>query len=120
MERLTKVEEDIMYMFWDYGASTVSGLIKEMPDPKPPHSTISSIVRILEKKGFLNHKAYGRTYEYYNIIAKEEYSKFSIKKLVNNYFKGSYKELVSFLAKDEDINLKDMQDILDKLKNDKS
>ena len=120
MIRLTKVEEEVMNMFWLRGNATVSQLINEMDDPKPPHSTISSIVRILEKKGYLDHKAYGRTFEYFAIIPKEVYSKFSLKRIVNNYFKGSYKELVSFLVDDEDINLRDMQEILDKLKNDKS
>lgn len=120
MERLTKVEEDIMNLFWENGPSTVSQLIAGMDDPKPPHSTISSIVRILEKKGFLDHKSYGRTYEYFSIIEQKSYSKYSIKKIVNNYFKGSFKELVSYLAHDEDIDLKDMQEILDKLKNDQS
>lgn len=120
MERLTKVEEDIMNLIWDRSETTVSQMIKDMSEPKPPHSTISSIVRILERKGFLDHKAYGRTFEYFPIISKEVYSKFSLNKIVKNYFKGSFKDLVSSLAEDDDINLKDMQEILDKLKNDKS
>jgi len=82
MKRLTKAEEEIMQMFWDYGPNTVSALIARMNPPKPPHSSISSIVRILEKKEFVDHKAYGRTYEYFPIIEKESYSKFSLKRLV--------------------------------------
>ena len=68
MNKLTNAEEEIMQMFWEEGPSLVSALIDKMPEPKPPHSTISSIVRILEKKGFLNHKAYGRTFEYFPLI----------------------------------------------------
>ncbi len=115
MKRLTKTEEEIMQMFWDHGASTVSGLIERMGAPKPPHSSISSIVRILEKKEFVDHKAYGRTYEYFPIILKESYSKFSLKRLVSNYFEGSMSELVSFLVKEDDISIDDLRELTDKL-----
>jgi predicted transcriptional regulator len=113
MEKLTKVEEEIMQLFWDEGPSTISHLISRMEDPKPPHSTISSIARILEKKGFLFHKAYGRTYEYYPAVDKKEYSRFSIKKLVKNYFDGSMNEMVSFLVKENDLNLKELSQLME-------
>lgn len=115
MKRLTKAEEEIMQMFWDNGPSTVSGLIEHMSPPKPPHSSISSIVRILEKKEFVDHKAYGRTYEYFSIIEKESYSKFSLKRLVSNYFEGSMSELVSFLVKEDDISVDDLKELTKKL-----
>ena len=115
MKRLTKAEEEIMQMFWDHGPSTVSALIERMNPPKPPHSSISSIVRILEKKEFVNHKAYGRTYEYIPIIEKESYSKFSLKRLVSNYFEGSMSELVSFLVKEDDISVADLKELTKKL-----
>ena len=72
MKRLTRSEEEIMQMIWDNGPCLVSQLIKQMPDPKPPHSTISSIVRILERKGFVGHKAYGRTHEYFPIVTRDQ------------------------------------------------
>ncbi|MBK8517769.1 MAG: BlaI/MecI/CopY family transcriptional regulator [Saprospiraceae bacterium] len=109
MQKLTKAEEEIMQMFWDKGPSLVSALIEEMSDPKPPHSSVSSIVRILEKKGFIDHKTYGKTYEYFPLISKKEYSKFSLKKLVTNYFEGSVNELVSFLVKENDISLSELE-----------
>lgn len=115
MKRLTKAEEEIMQFFWDHGPSTVSGLIERMDTPKPPHSSISSIVRILEKKEFVDHKAYGRTYEYFPIIEKSTYSKFSLKRLVSQYFEGSMNELVSFLVKEDDISLSDLKEITKKL-----
>jgi len=108
MQRLTKAEEEIMQMFWDNGPSTVSQLIEKMDEPKPPHSTVSSIVRILEKKEFLDHKSYGRTFEYFPIIEKKLYSKFSLRKLVSNYFEGSMKELVSFLVEEENLSLQEL------------
>jgi len=115
MKRLTKAEEEIMQLIWDHGPSTVSGMIEHMGPPKPPHSSISSIVRILEKKGFVDHKAYGRTYEYFPIVQKSEYSKFSLKKLVSQYFEGSMNELVSFLVKEDDISLNDLKELTKKL-----
>lgn len=115
MQKLTKAEEEIMQMFWDHGPSTVSALIDRMDNPKPPHSSISSIVRILEKKEFVDHKAYGRTYEYFPLIEKKDYSKFSIRKLVSNYFEGSMNELVSFLVKEEDLTVKELGELAKKL-----
>ena len=120
IQKLTKAEEELMQMIWDEGRTTVSQLIDKMGTPKPPHSTISSIIRILEKKGFLNHKAYGRTYEYFPIIEKRDYSKFSIKGLVKNYFEGSMNELVSFLVEEEDLKLNELSELLDELDKDKS
>ena len=119
MQKLTRAEEEIMQMFWDKGPSLVSALIEEMPEPKPPHSSISSIVRILEKKGFLDHKTYGKTYEYYPIISKKSYSKFSLKKLVSHYFEGSVNELVSFLVKENDLTLSELEKIKQELSNNK-
>jgi len=115
MKRLTKVEEEIMQLIWEFGPTTVSGLIDRMGTPKPPHSSISSIVRILEKKEFVDHKAYGRTYEYFPTIEKSTYSKFSLKRLVSHYFEGSMNELVSFLVKEDDISIHDLKELTKKL-----
>ena len=115
MKRLTKAEEEIMQLIWDHGPTTVSGLIERMGTPKPPHSSISSIVRILEKKEFVDHKAYGRTYEYFPIIEKSTYSKFSLKRLVSHYFEGSMNELVSFLVQEDDISIHDLKELTKKL-----
>ncbi len=117
MNKLTKTEEEIMQMFWDNGPSIVSAIIEKMPEPRPPHSTISSIVRILERKGFLTHKAYGRTYEYYPVVKKEDYSKRTIREMISNYFDGSPKALVSFLVKNEDVNVGELTELLNDLEN---
>jgi len=117
-KKLTKAEEEIMQLFWVHGPSTVSQLLKKLSEPRPAQTTLSSFVRILEKKGFVDHKAYGRTYEYYPIITQDEYSKFSLKSLVSNYFGGSMKELVSFIAKEENLSLKEITDIIEESKKD--
>lgn len=117
MEKLTKAEEEIMVMIWEKKACTVSDLIKEMNDPKPAHSTISSFVRILEKKGYVNHKAYGRTYEYFPIVQKADYSRGRLSGLISDFFGGSVDELVSFIVKEDKMSINEMQSLLNKIKN---
>ncbi|MEM1323804.1 MAG: BlaI/MecI/CopY family transcriptional regulator [Bacteroidota bacterium] len=119
MKRLTKAEEEIMQIIWRLERCTVSEIIKEIGDPDTiPHSTISSIVRAVEKKGFLDHKAYGRTYEYFPVIKKEAYSRFTLKKLVSDYFEGSMNSLVSFLVKEKDLDRQELDELLDQLDDD--
>lgn len=120
LEKLTKVEEEVMHYIWEQGPTTVSDMIEKMKDPKPPHSTISSIFRILEGKGFLGHKSKGRTFEYFAMVAKDKYTNFSIKKLVSNYFEGSMNKLVSFLVLDNDITMKELEEIKKKVKREDS
>ncbi len=117
--RLTKAEEEIMQMIWEQTEPvTVSQLIEQMPAPLPPHSTISSIVRVLEKKGFVDHKAYGRTHVYYPTIPKKEYSLSSLNRLTSEYFEGSVNQLVSFLIKEKNLSIKDLSEIINKLQAD--
>ena len=120
MKRLTKAEEEIMQIVWQLGRCTVRDIIDEIAktQPKPPHSTISSIARILDDKGFLGHKAYGRTYEYFATISKDAYSKFTLKKLATDYFEGSMNRLVSFLVKEEGIDKEELNELLDQLDGD--
>jgi predicted transcriptional regulator len=117
MKRLTKAEEEVMQGLWQYGPCTVSQLIEKMGKQKAPHSTISSIVRILEKKGFVDHKTYGRTYEYIPIIDKKEYSKVSLSRLITNYFEGSANELVSFIVKEKNLSIDELNELIDHIEN---
>lgn len=116
MKTLTKAEEEIMQYIWQLERCTVSNVIDEMPDPKPPHSSISSIVRILEKKGFVDHKAYGRTYEYFPLVSKETYSKGNVISLIKEYFNGSPKQLVSFLVANDETSIDELQHLIKELK----
>jgi BlaI family transcriptional regulator, penicillinase repressor len=116
MKSLTKAEEEIMKYIWQLGRCTVSNIIEEMNSPKPPHSSISSIVRILEKKGFVDHKAYGRTYEYFPLITRDEYSKKSLISLIREYFEGSTPQLVSFLVQEEETSIEELQELIKQLK----
>lgn len=119
MKKLTKAEEEIMQILWKLERCTVSNIrdiiASEQGGNKPPHSSISTIVRILEEKGFIDHKAFGRTYEYFPIVTKEEYSSRTLKKLVADYFDGSMQNLVSFLVKEEDLDINQLNDLINKL-----
>lgn len=116
MKKLTKAEEEIMHIIWRLERCTVRDIREDIGGtPLPPHSSISTIVRILETKGFLDHKAYGRTYEYFPIVTKESYSKKSVRQLIQDYFGGSTNQLVSFLVKEDDLSVKDLSELLDKL-----
>ncbi len=120
MSELTKVEEQIMKIIWEMRGGFVKEFIEKLPEPKPPYNTISSVVRILEKKGFVNHKAYGRTHQYFPIITENEYRKFITTSLLRKYFSGSPKQLVSFFAKEEKIDANELSEIIaeiEKLKN---
>lgn len=105
-----------MKYIWQLGRCTVSNIIDEMGSPKPPHSSISSIVRILERKGFVDHKAYGRTYEYFPLVSKEDYSRRSVLSLLKAYFDGSTPQLVSFLVEHEETSVEELQELIKKLK----
>lgn len=122
MQRLTKAEEEIMHLIWDHAPCTVAQLLdvitKTKGGKKPPHSTISTLVRSIEEKGFLDHKAYGRTYEYFPIVKKEDYSRTHLKGFLKNYFDNSPSQLVSFLVKDQNISLDELQELMKKLEED--
>ncbi|MHA4737350.1 BlaI/MecI/CopY family transcriptional regulator [Dyadobacter sp. MSC1_007] len=100
MEELNSSEESIMRILWDLGEGVVHDIIEKLPAPKPPYTTVSSVVRLLEKKGFIDHKAYGKTHVYFPTISKEEYARKSFSNLVKHYFEGSPKNIVSFIVQE--------------------
>lgn len=111
MEALTKREEEIMQVFWDMKKGFVKDVIAELPG-NPPYNTISSIVRILEKKGFLKYKQYGNTYEYSPKISKKRYRKQIFKSMMSNYFDNSYKKMVSYMVKENKLDEKDIEEMM--------
>ncbi|MBN8671050.1 MAG: BlaI/MecI/CopY family transcriptional regulator [Chitinophagales bacterium] len=119
LQSLTKAEEEVMQIIWQLDRCLVRDVIEHLGDPDIPHSTVSSVVRILEKKGFVDHKAYGKTYEYFPIITKEAYAQHGVQSLMEKYFGGSPKKLVSFLVEKEDMKLKELNELLKSLDNNK-
>ena len=112
METLTKTEEKVMQILWDLKRGFVKDVIDRMGEPQPPYNTISSLIRILEKKGFVNHKAYGKTHEYFPVISKIAYRSFTFKNFIANYFEGSPENVISYMVKEENLG----QQEIDKMK----
>lgn len=111
MKELTKAEEQIMQVLWKLEKGVVKDIIASLPDPKPAYNTVSTIVRILEKKGFVSHKAYGKNHEYFPLISKDEYKKKFLKSFIKRYFGDSFQEMVSFFASRRDISLEELEEI---------
>lgn len=111
MKKLTKAEEQIMQILWELQRGFVKDIIKNLPQPKPAYNTVSTIIRILEKKGFVSHQAYGNTYEYFPVINKEEYTKAYLKSIMKNYFSDSFKEMVSFFASEENMSIEELEEL---------
>lgn len=117
MNKLTKAEEQVMQYLWQIEKGFLKDVLELFPEPKPHTNTISTILKILMEKGFVSHKTFGRQHEYFPLISKENYSGKSIKSLVKNYFEGSYTNAVSFLVEKNEISVKDLELLLDELKN---
>lgn len=111
MKELTRAEEQIMHVLWELGNAFVKDIIQMLPDPKPAYNTVSTIVRIMEKKGFVSHQAYGKTHEYFPAVSKEEYTKLFMQNFVKRYFKDSYQDMVSFFTSDRNLTIAELEDI---------
>ena len=116
MKQLTKAEEEVMHILWQLQKCNVAAIIKELPEPKPAYNTISTIVRILESKGFVDHEQEGKGYLYFPLLKKADYSNQSINKLVDGYFQGSFKSMVSFFMKKNDMSLSELESIMKEIK----
>lgn len=118
MRELTRAEEQIMQILWGLEKGFVKDILAKMNEPKPAYNTVSTIIRILERKGFVKHETYGKSHEYYPIVSKDDYRSFSIKNLLSGYFGGSFSRLASFFAKDENLDLKELEKLMNEMKND--
>jgi predicted transcriptional regulator len=117
MKELTNAEEQIMQILWQLEKGFVNDIIEHIPEPKPAYNTVSTIIRILEAKGVVDHKAYGKTHEYFPLISKEEYTKGFLNGFVKRYFSDSYKNMVSSFSKNDNLSTKDVEEIIAILQN---
>lgn len=120
MNELTKAEEQVMQVLWELDIAFVKDVIAELPDPKPAYNTVSTFIRILQQKGFVGHESHGRSHKYYPIITKEAYTKKHMKGMVSKYFSGSFKQMVSFFANEEDLSLAELEQLIKELKKKRS
>lgn len=111
MNKLTKAEEEIMNVLWDIDKGFVKEIIEKLPEPKPAYNTVSTIIRILCTKGFVDYEDFGRSHRYYPLINKDEYKSKYLKNVVNRFFDNSYKNLVSFFSESDDLSLSELEEL---------
>lgn len=119
MEKLTQQEEEAMQVIWESNGGFIKDFLEIMPEPKPPYTTLASTVKNLEKKGFLKSEKLGNSYRYLPLLRAEDYKKRFMKGFVGDYFKNSYKELVAFFAKEQQISAEELKEIIDMIENKK-
>jgi BlaI family transcriptional regulator, penicillinase repressor len=113
MKKLTRKEEEAMKILWKAKKGFIKELIDQCPEPKPLYTTFSSVIRGLEEKGFIGHKAYGKNHEYFPLVKKEEYRKFFMKEVVSDYFGASYKNVVSFFVAEKKLSAADLKKLIE-------
>jgi predicted transcriptional regulator len=111
MKELTKAEEELMQIIWKLGKGFINDILAELQEPRPAYNTVSTIVRILEKKGFVGHLAFGKSHEYYPLVSKSEYTKSYFGHFMKNYFGNSYREMVSFFTSDNNLDIHELEDL---------
>jgi BlaI family penicillinase repressor len=120
IKELTKAEEQVMQLLWQLKEAIVKDIIGRMPEPKPAYNTVSTVVRVLEGKGFIDHKAYGNSHVYFPLISEAQYKKFTFDKMMSNYFSNSYESLVSFIANDKKLDIQQLDELTKLIENLKS
>lgn len=113
MEKLTNKEEEIMHILWNLEKAFVKDVLKEIKEDTPHYNTLSTIIRNLEDKGYVGYTAYGKTHQYYPVVSKEDYRKGFMNTAISNYFNDSYKNVVSFFAKEEKISVEELKEIIE-------
>lgn len=117
MKTLTAKEEEIMDFFWKEGPLFVKQLLEYYEEPRPHFNTLSTIVRGLEEKGFLDHQAFGNTYQYFAVVSRDDFKKKTLKSVINKYFNNSYLGAVSSLVKEEEISLDELKELIRDVEN---
>ncbi len=116
IKELTRAEEEVMQILWKLKKGFIKDIREKFGEPRPAYSTISTIIRILQEKGFVNYRVYGRTYQYFPVISKDDYRKSQMGSFVRNYFSNSYQKMVSFFAREDSITVKEMEEIMEMMK----
>jgi len=111
MKEITRAQEEIMRALWKIEEGVVNDILGQLPEPKPAYNTVSTVIRVLEKKGYVGHRTYGKTHVYFPKIGQEEYARQQLKGLLSSHFSNSMKSMVSFFAKEENMALQELEEI---------
>jgi predicted transcriptional regulator len=112
MQKLTRAEEELMQKLWELEKAFLKDLIEALPEPRPAQSTVATILKIMESKGFVAHKTYGKSFEYYPLISRKEYTKAYFGQFLDNYFGGSFKKMLHFYMQEEDLDLQTLDELI--------
>ena len=115
--RLTKAEEQVMQILWEMDEAVVKDIVDRFDQPKPAYTTVATVLKVLEKKEFVSYKKIGNTYLYNPIVTKVDYTKQQLSNLLKNYFNGSFPKMATFFARENDISLIDLEEILKEAQN---
>lgn len=113
---LTKAEEQVMQVLWKLGKAFLREIVDASPDPKPHQNTVATILKILADKQFVGKESFGRSFRYYPLISKEKYSRSTVKNVVKRYFEGSFSNIVSFMVKENNLSLEELEALVKELK----
>ena len=116
MNKLTRKEEELMMILWEMEKGFVKDMLEKYPDPKPHYNTVSTLVRVLQEKGFIDHRQYGNTHEYYPLISKEEYRRHFIRYVIQDYFNNSYEDVVAYFVEENKLNTEELEGIIRMMK----
>ncbi len=119
MKKLAQREEQIMQILWELDAAFVKEIVEKFPDPKPHYNSVSTMVRILETKGYIGHKEFGKSHQYFPLVSKDDYQSQAVDELAKNYFNNSFSDMMAYFAKEEKISEDEVKDILKMIKNKK-
>lgn len=111
MEEITKAQEEILRVLWDINEGAVTDVIEKLPGPKPAYTTVATVIKVLEKKGYVNHRTYGNTHVYFPVITKKEYTQHLLKDAFKGLFNNSLQQLVSFFVKEKDADVKELEEL---------
>ena len=124
MKTLTKAEEQIMHILWDLKECIVKNVVENFDEPRPAYTTVATVLKVLEKKGFVGHKKIGNTHLFSPAVSKKEYTRFQLSSLLKNYFNGSFPKMATFFAKENNLSIEELEEIIKmaekELKNDNS
>ena len=112
MKKLTAAEEDVMQILWNLEKGFVKDILEQFPDPKPPYTTVLSVIRVLEKKEFVSHTQYGNTYEYFALVNKNEYAGEHFNHFLSGYFNNSFPKMAAFFARENNLTMSELEEII--------
>ena len=111
MKEITKAQEEILRVLWEVGEGVVTDVVDKLPEPKPAYNTVSTVIKVLEKKGYVSHKVYGKTYVYYPVVNKKDYAQYLLKDTFKGLFNSSLNQMVSFFVKNKEVSINELEEL---------